>query len=186
MRSYIERAQDFITEILPIIGNEMDPWTLESIMDKFNRDNHRRVLVRSGSARVAFITSDYVVKFDYDEEEVEEIGGCENEIYLWQLAQAEGFSHLFAEITRIEIKGRNFYIMPRIYGIGTGHGLGWGYMTESEKNWCQNHSLTDLHRSNYGFRKGHICIVDYAFQEDNVCEASSYYYYEHESEVSEN
>lgn len=163
-------------EILPLIGNEMRPWTLETIMDRFNMEHNRKVLVRSGSARVAFITSDYVVKFDYDDDEADEIGGCENEIYLWGLAQKEGFSHLFAEITRVVINGRCFYIMPRIRGINTGRGLGWEYMTREEKTWCNLHNLTDLHRANYGFRKGHICIVDYAYQENLVEEESSTYY----------
>ena len=36
------------------------------------------------------------------------------------------------------------------------------YMSAEEKAWCNRHHLSDLHGNNYGFRKGHVCIVDYA------------------------
>ena len=35
-------------------------------------------------------------------------------------------------------------------------------MTYEERQWCLDHEITDLHSGNYGFRNGHICIIDYA------------------------
>lgn len=176
MRNYIERAKDFIKAVLPYIENDMfDPWSLRTDIRKFNAEHSRAVRVASGCARVALITSDYVVKFEYDEYEVQSIGGCENEIYLYNLAKQDGFAYLFAEITPVEWAGRTFYVMPRIRGINEYNGRGWRYMTNAERDWCERHSLTDLHCGNFGFRNGHICIVDYGFQEDRVTSSNDSY-----------
>lgn len=178
MRNYVERAKDFIKEVFPYIEDDIfNPWELRMDIRKFNAEHSRAVQVASGCARVALITSDYVVKFEYDEYEVQSIGGCENEIYLYNLAKQEGFAYLFAEITPVEWAGRIFYVMPRIRGINERHERGWYYMTAEEQDWCEKHSLTDLHCGNFGFRKGRICIVDYGFQEDRVdagCDSDSY------------
>ena len=176
MRTYIERAMDFIREVFPYISEDLEyPMALRKAIRQFNADKTRNVIVRSGCARVAMITSDYVIKFDYDEEEVQEIGGSLNEVHLYEIAEREGFDYLFAKITPFHYKGHDFYIMPRIYGISDNNKRGWEYMTPQERAWCKSHSLTDLHNGNFGFRNGHICIVDYGFQEDLVeeCDYSS-------------
>lgn len=173
MRYYVDRAKDFIKEVFPYIRDYMDsPWSLRNKIRQYNADYTRNVKVMSGCARVALITSDYVVKFDYDEDEVRYVGGSENEVHLYEIAKREGFGYLFAEITRVQWMNQNFYIMPRIRGINDNNGRGWQYMTIEERLWCEKHSLTDLHCGNYGFRNGHICIVDYGFQE-NLTEESS-------------
>lgn len=174
MRNYEERAKDFIKQIYPIIKGELGyPWVIKQSINAFNKTNNRKVQVRCGSARCALLTSDYVIKWDYDPDEAEEIGGCENEIYLYDIAKRDGFDYLFAKISRFCYKGHNFYIMPRIYGINNENGRGWQYMTKEEVTWCQNHYLTDLHCNNYGFRKGYICIIDYAFLDNMVTDSSS-------------
>ena len=144
-----------------------EPYAVKCAMDTFNKTYHRNILVRNGSARIAIITSDYVIKFDYDYENVEEIGGCEQEMELYKLAVEDGIDYLFAKTERYDYNGHSFYIMPRIYGIGKRrykkyHPADY-YMTSKEKEWCDSHKLVDLHSNNYGFRKGKICIVDYAF-----------------------
>ena len=164
MRSYIERAQDFIKEIFPYIGEWNDPWDITRDIRDFNEQCNRKVIMKHGIARIALITSDYVVKFDFDEEEVEYVGGCDNEMELYALAEKDGFAYLFAKITEFTYNGRNFYIMPRIRGISEERNWRWfgdHFMTEEENAWCERHNLTDLHCNNYGFRNGHICIVDY-------------------------
>ena len=177
MRSYIERATDFIHEVYPLIRNNLDnPWGLKKIMSEFNHKNSRDVKVANGSARVALISSDYVVKWDYDLDNVDEIGGCENEVELYDIAEREGFAYLFAKITRITCKDHYFYVMPRIHGIGRTEERAWQYMTREEKAWCERHHLTDLHDENYGWENHHIVIVDYAFQEDKVHESTDSYY----------
>ena len=35
-------------------------------------------------------------------------------------------------------------------------------MNEEERDFCYDASLCDLHYYNFGFRKGRVCIVDYA------------------------
>ena len=174
MRNYVERAKDFIAEVFPYIENHLDsPWALRNHIRQYNADYTRHVLVANGSARVALITSDYVIKWDYDDDSAEEIGGCRNEVYLYDLALKDGFAYLFAEITPFSFNGHDFYIMPRIRYINDNNGRGWNYMTDKERVWCEAHYLVDLHCNNFGFRNGKICIVDYAYQSDETEEEES-------------
>ena len=163
VRSYEERAKDFIKQVFPYIEKEFKPEWVRSCIKKYNLQFHRKVKVASGCARTALITSDYVVKFDYDSDKARQIGGCESEVRLYAQAEKDGFDYLFAKITQYDYNGRQFYIMPRIRGIGRND---WVYadafMTKKEKEWCDAHHLSDLHEYNYGFRKGKLCIVDYA------------------------
>ena len=92
MRNYIERAKDFIKQVYPYLNDDcMSPWLIKSVIEKFNRTFDRKVIVRSGLSRIALITSDYVVKFDYDPDEVDSIGGCDAELDLYWQAKQEGF-----------------------------------------------------------------------------------------------
>lgn len=163
MRSYVERAIDFIKQIYPYIEDDFAPWDVQKSVAVFNAEHHRRVRVNHGIARVAMITSDYVVKFDYDHEEVSVVGGGEAEVRLYAIAEQEGFAYLFAKVTRYTYCGRCFYIMPLIRGINESN---WfhadHFMTDEERDWCDKHNLSDLHCNNYGFRHGRVCIVDYA------------------------
>lgn len=162
MRDYIERAKDFVEQIFPYISECMNPWRLSGCVDSFNIDFDRKVVLKHGLSRIALITSDYVVKFDYDPDEIDSIGGCANELELYEIAQKEGFAYLLAEITPFMHEGRMFYIMPRIRGIGSGRHYAERYMSNAEKEFCRRHRISDLHTSNYGFRHGHVCLVDYA------------------------
>ena len=169
MRSYEERAKDFIAEVFPFIKDHYHPWDVEEPIYQFNHSHSRNVEVYHGCARVALVTSDYVIKWDYDNDEVDEIGGCENEIELYSLAEKDGFAYLFAKISRYRYGDRNFYIMPRIKGIGQGGGYAEKWMTPQEYKWCKDHCLVDLHSNNYGFRNKHVCIVDYGFVTTSSC-----------------
>ena len=173
MRNYIERAKDFIEQIFPYLEDNMDLSHIDDAIDAFNAEYDRRVVYRHGLSRIALITSDYVVKFDFDPYEIDEIGGCENELELYSQALHEGFAHLLAEITPYSFGQQMFYIMPRIRGIGSGHYYAEHYMTDDEKDFCRRHKITDLHTSNYGFRHGHVCLVDYAchlsYESDYEC-----------------
>lgn len=169
--NYEVRAQKFIQQIFPFIEDIMeDFYEIEDAVDTFNETYHRKVSMRYGDARVALITSDYVVKFTYDYEAEEEIGGGENEIALYEQAVKDGFEYLFAKVSRYEYMGKYFYIMPKIDHIGERKNL-WNhaddFMTPEEQNWCEDHFLIDLHSSNFGFRGGKVCIVDYAYIADH-------------------
>ena len=162
MRNYVERAKDFVEQIFPYISECRHPWDTRQHVLMFNADFTRNVQVRSGLARIALITSDYVVKYDYDPEEAESIGGCDNECILYEWAKTEGFGYLFAEITPFRYENRIFYIMPRIRGIGSGRYYAEHYMNDKEKDFCRRYRVTDLHTDNYGFRNGKVCVIDYA------------------------
>jgi hypothetical protein len=162
MRSYVDRAKDFIEQVFPYIDPCQNPRDARQRILMFNANFNRKVIVSSGLSRIALITSDYVVKFDYDPEEVECIGGCENEIEIYAHATEEGFEYLFAKLTPYTYNNRTFYIMPRIYGIGRGQNYAEHYMTHEERNFCRKYRISDLHFNNYGFRNGHVCLVDYA------------------------
>lgn len=163
MRNYEERAKDFVKMLFPLIDDCETVWEFRSAVEMFNRIYGRNVKCNNGIARVAFITSDYVVKMDYDEDEVESVGGGDNEIALYEIAEQEGFAYLFAKVTLFEYEERRFYIMPRIRGINS-HSFNYAetYMTEAERQFCTKHRLSDLHCNNYGFRNGHVCLFDYA------------------------
>jgi len=164
MRNYIERAKDFVQQVFPYINGFSNPWVVSKRIDKFNIDFDRKVSVKHGSARVALITSDYVIKYTWDFDEATVIGDGAVEVSIYSIAKAEGFDYLFAEITPFEYHGITFYIMPRIHGIDQAkHYYADSYMNEEERKFCESIHLTDLHRSNFGFRNKKVCIVDYAY-----------------------
>lgn len=177
MRTYEERAKSFIELLFPMIKDcDEDVWDYIKATEKFNATYKRNVQCRHGLARVAFITSDYVVKFDYDHDETTVIGGCEDEIKIYAIAERHGFDYLFAKITRYRYNGKTFYIMPRIRGVGSKDycgGYADEYMTEKEREFCDSLNLTDLHPFNYGFRNHHVCLVDYACRYDDDSDSGS-------------
>ena len=154
MRNYIERAKDFIKDIYPFIENiypfiEDKPFSVgmvEVAVSAYNRANHRNVLVKSGSVRIALITSDYVVKYDYSPCHADIYGGCAQEMKMYNFAKEQGFGDLFAEITCFEYMGQNFYIMPRIAGIGKDRfSEADDFMTQKERDFCYDAGLCNLH-----------------------------------------
>lgn len=165
---YITRAKNFIKQIYPMIladKNQGKYDYLEELMEGvelFNYQYHRKVIFNHGLTRVAFITSDYVVKFDYDDNQADIWGGCEDELGIYEQAEKDGFGYLFAKTTPYEYGQIRFYIMPRIKGIEKHFDDAWEFMTEEEEDWCLRHRLYDLHNQNYGWVKGRICIFDYA------------------------
>ena len=174
MRTYEERAKDFIKMIFPLIEDCQDVLDFRNAVAMFNRVYTRKVRCNNGIARVAFISSDYVVKLEYDQDEVDSVGGGENEIEIYTVAEREGFAYLFAKISRYDYKGKRFYIMPRIHGIGKyEYEYADEYMTDAENEFCNRHQITDLHCNNYGFRNGHVCLVDYACRLDEDSSSSS-------------
>ena len=81
MRSYEERAMDFVKELYPYLTTfgAFDRYSFAryaTAVGAFNDDKHRKVQFANGVARVAFITSDYVVKYEYNPNNVDFYGGC--------------------------------------------------------------------------------------------------------------
>lgn len=159
---YEVRAQKFIQELFPYLINCSACYEFEGAVLNFMIDHPRRkISFDHGMTRVAFMTSDYVVKIDYSEENIAKFGGGEKEIEFYEMAEREGFDYLFAKISRYEYQGMTFYIMPRIRGIEKHWDDAWWYMTQEESDWCTDHHLYDLHSKNYGWRNGKVCIIDY-------------------------
>lgn len=158
MRSYIERAKDFIAEIIPYLENCNTHDERMDAVFHFNMEHNRRVEYNHGQSRYALATSDYVVKVDY---RCSLWGGSVDEMELYEEAEQDGFAYLFAKITQYKYNDKYFYIMPRIKGVGRYYADADEYMTEEEADWCYDH-VSDLHNENYGWKNGHVVIFDYA------------------------
>ena len=161
--SYQARAQRFIKDFYPYIENCYDRRAFQRATNVFNYERHRKVSMQYGMTRIAFITSDYVIKIDFatDPDVFDRFGDCEQEIKVYEEAENDGYDYLFAKIERYEYMGRYFYIMPRVYGIGKEEDDADYLVSDDEFQWLYEH-VCDLHNKNYGWKNGHIVIFDYA------------------------
>lgn len=162
---YITRAQKFVMQFYPYIAEIIAKdgyWDeYENAVYRFNLDKHRKVRMAKGAVRVVFISSDYVIKIDYNERCGRQYGNCESEYQAFQYAKNDGFDYLFAEITRINFHGVNFYIMPRVHVCGKDWISIDEYLTEDEVDYL-NEYVADLHEENWGFLHKEVKIIDYA------------------------
>lgn len=167
---YRVRASRFIKSILPYIENVMfDVDEVEERVKDYNRDKSRKVEVMWGSARIALITSDYVVKWDYDTDCARDIGGCEDEYNAYLYAKSKGYDYLLAETSLVVVQGQVFSVMPRIRNIGPKHHKGEinQYLTTDELKWVYGFDK-DVHHYNWGIRHGKACLIDYAMTAEVV------------------
>lgn len=164
---YRIRAEKFLHSIFPFIENYMtDPYMTEKNVEEYNSKKSRRVSCQWGSARIALVESDYVIKWDYDEECVTQIGGCLKEQEVYNKAVKDGFEYLLAATTLIKYNGYIFSIMPRINNIGYEHhkcdDIRY-YLNDVECEWlADNGLLEDMHSYNWGILHNKACIIDYA------------------------
>lgn len=163
---YRLRAQKFIRVIYNLIQNDIyNPSTISDLIWEYNYAHNRKIQVSYGCSRVALITSDYVVKWVYDEENANDVGNCEDEYYFFQYAKECGFAYLFAEMTLFEYQGITFGIMPRIKNIGfVSHHYADidSYLSPNELKWVEN-NVSDLHHGNWGIKNDKAVIVDYGW-----------------------
>lgn len=159
--SYQIRAQKFVRQIAPFLAACTEPDEYEEAVCRYNFMYHRKVICAHGLTRIALITSDYVIKFEYGDMSTV-FGGCEDELSLYEQAEQEGFDYLLARIEKFSYLDSNFYIMPRIHGLYRKEENATEYMTEQELDWCDEHGLSDLHNGNYGWKNGHVVLIDYA------------------------
>lgn len=163
--NYYVRAERFLKSIFPYIADE-DIFNVEEVkngVECYNREKHRKVEVYHGATRIALITSDYVIKWDYDEENIDTWGGCESECNFYEYAENSGYGYLFAEATRFVYDGIMFCIMPRINMNNYWHSFN-EFCNPTEYHWIVNH-VGDLHNGNWGIYKGKLKIIDYANNE---------------------
>lgn len=150
----------------------MDMDEVQWAVDKYMADHpSRRVDVCSGSARVAIITSDYVIKWDYDAEIAEEIGGCEAEQWIYLNAKRAGFGYLFAETTPLEYEGYDFVIMPKIPNVQKRKGDIRNHLNYYETEYIKSIRLIDLHSYNWGIKNNRPVIIDYAYINNDEAES---------------
>ena len=156
--NYEVRAMKFITLIAPYIAGCVDKWDYFYAVARFNHDYKRNVKVCNGATRIALITSDYVIKFNYGKR-VRDYGGCRDEMRMYKRAEKDGYAYLFAKITAKIYNHKTYYIMPKISYIGRG-GM-WKHLSCDEYDYiCDN--LYDMHEYNYGYKNGKPVIIDYA------------------------
>ena len=165
---YRVRAMNFLRSIFPYIEGCM--WDFDDVkyqVEKYNDDKKRHVLVSCGSARIALITSDYVIKWDYDSGCVNEIGGCDDECRAYREAKRAGYEYLLAEVTPVSYQGLSFVIMPRIEKVGRYYNGGniQLFLTREEYEWVFKFDK-DIHSYNWGIRNGKACLIDYAMTEE--------------------
>lgn len=167
---YRMRAFNFLRSIFPYI--EKDLYSVSgtefNVREYLYDHPSRKVEVNCGSARIALITSDYVIKWDYDMDCVKDIGGCEKENEMYQFAEREGFGYLFAAATLVNYRGITFEIMPRVRAIGPRcHKMNLlDMLSNFEESWLRSHGLLyDLHDYNWGIMSNKPVIIDYAYIE---------------------
>lgn len=164
MRTYEERAIDFIKELYEVKGE--NPFTKNYgvrriVSDYLSLHPRRNVKVAEGAARTAIITSDYVIKIDTGEVDI--YGGCENEEEFYGYACECNMEYLLAKPTHFRYKRIDFYIYPRasVYANFSRKDRSWySKLSYAEKDFID--LIDDLHEGNIGFIHGKLCIIDYA------------------------
>ena len=159
---YITRAKKFLQQIAPLFDDCFYTDDYVRVINWFNHEHNRKVICSYGLTRIALITSDYVIKFDYDQYEVKHFGGCKSEVDFYNFAKRKGYAHLFAKITPVIVNGCTYYIMPRINGIGRheNHYV-QEYLDCDDADFVDEY-LNDMHDQNYGWKNGYPVIIDYA------------------------
>lgn len=159
---YEVRAEKFIHQIYGYIHGCRTWRQFEIAVSKFNMDYGRKVRFAHGLTRVCFITSDYVVKYNFgSDRNLVTFGTNADEIATYKLAEEANFSYLFAKPTLVSYMATEFCIMPRVYGIGRYDEDANEFLTEEENEWVMEH-VGDLHNHNYGWKGGRPLIFDYA------------------------
>ena len=163
---YVTRAKKFMVGFLPYLDRYGEEGIRQAVR-VYNDTKHRHVEYHHGIARRCLCLADYAVKWDYSERNAKIYGGCEDEVANYQFACEHGYDYLFAEITRIEVCGRVFYVMPRITVLAMDADIDeYGpdeRLTAAEFEFVYNTmGLSDLHDENWGFLHGKLIIIDYA------------------------
>lgn len=152
--SYKIRAQKFIRDIYPYL-TEQNFHNLKEAINKFNSVKHRKVKYDCGSSRKCLISSDYVVKIDYDPYSY--FGNCESELEKWEYISKTPFAKNFAPISKYIYNGHDFYIMPFIPNVGK-------YEDEIDEDFLAFFGglVEDIHERQFGKKNGTYIFIDYA------------------------
>ena len=163
MRTYVERAEDFIKELYKVKGEntfKKNYGVRRIVAEYLSLHPRRRVKVEEGAARTAIITSDYVIKIDTGD--TKRYGGCEQEMEFYDYACDNGIEYLLAKPTRFRYEKLDFYIYPRakLNERRASSEEWYDELTYYEQSFVDE--ICDLHAGNIGFLHGRLCIIDYA------------------------
>lgn len=164
---YVVRARKFLEELIPFFpcesGNARKRRLgVQNALDKFMvKHPRRKIYFCNGAVRYVLITSDYVIKWDYDTSAAENYGGCVKESKIWNKVKNSSYRYLFAPITRITVGGHYWYVMPRIRGKHPDR-IAYRFLSPEEKKFLENNDICDLHNGNYRIVRGKVKIFDYA------------------------
>jgi len=160
---YKVRAEKFITRMAPVIKGCHSWRSVEARIDEYNKEHHTNIIVKHGAARCAIIYSDYVIKFDYGNNRAW-AGGCEDEFQHWQKFKDSEYSYLFAEISKVLVGKKYFYIMPKVNNISTEKACYYmQHLSVAEYRFIMDNTA-DMHAGNYGCYKKKPLIIDYAME----------------------
>lgn len=154
---------------LRVLFHYVNDWTywrnVQNAAAKVYDDTGEQANVTSGSSRIVVVGKDFVIKWDYDFENIETIGGCEDEFHVYKRSLSTGYAYLLAPIFRIYYRNRFFFIMPRINHIGDEEHEYKAineFITEDEYDWLRD-NIGDLHSWNWGLDEfNNPIIIDYA------------------------
>ena len=168
--TYQMRAYFYIKAMFEYVNNWRDLDDIIEATDKVFWHTGKQASVECGSARIVIVGEDFAVKWDYDFENIEEIGGCEDEFRVYKRSLSTGYAHLLAPVFRIYHRNRFFFIMPRVDRIGPEEHEYKDineFITEDEYNWLRD-NIGDLHGWNWGFIDGKPTVIDYACNPNNT------------------
>lgn len=167
--NYVKRAIKFMETFLDYIGDTSvlysNHFKVVSKINSFNNKYHRKIIFSYGMTRRVLISSDYVIKWDYDKSWIERVGGCQKEYEVYLEAIQDGYDYLFAATTPCQIKGITFYVMPRVNRTSKfekgQHDDIFEFLTDDEIDWVCDR-IEDIHNENWGYLNNHPVIFDYA------------------------
>lgn len=162
---YVERATEFISDFIDFINGKTerlyDCLLLCDDIRKYNKTLGIKATYNSGLSRHVILNEDYVIKWDKNPDRISRFGGCEDEIEKYEQAERDEMAYLLAPITRINVNGLKFYVMPRVDSLGEIDIK--NYLTHKEAEWVDD-NLDDIHGENWGWYNGEeVMIFDYAF-----------------------
>jgi hypothetical protein len=164
VKDYLMNAYHYIKQLVRHVNNWKDVDEVNDALGKVFWDCGVHATLEYGVARMVVVGPDFVFKWNYDENCVTEVGGCEEEFNKYKSCLSSGYSYLLAPVYRINYSARFFYIMPKIENIGDrAHGYKpIEYFLSNEEYFWIKEQVGDLHSYNWGLMKGKPVVIDYA------------------------
>lgn len=162
--TYQMRAYRYLQTMFGFVHDWTNFYSLQEALRETYFCIGEEATLENGSSRRVIVGEDFVIKWDYDDEAVEEIGGCEDEFRKYKISLSSGYAYLLAPIFRLYYRGRFFFVMPRADGVGSGEDI-FAYLSDEEADWLMAH-VGDLHSWNWGMLNGKPIVIDYACRAD--------------------